>query len=452
VKTEIPVQMGNRFFARVGIGSHPVADSQGETHPDKQLSNAALYAVVAVIAVVLAASFVRISHMKLNVDETFCYPEIRRFLKHDFRLSPNITTAPGYPCLAFLLATLFGAESVAGLRLISCGISLLSIGTFYLLTKQLKAPDAPSKTFQYIFFPLLYPFLFLIYTDVTSLLMVFLGICLTLKQKYHLAGAIGIMSCLVRQDNIIWVGFMFLLMAISTVRAMYPDASLRSLTQDARGLPLVGAIVRKGAIYLLAFALFVACVVVNRGVALGDAAMHPSFVLHSANIFCLLFTFFFMFLPMNIANAPKIANLVRRHPFTVLYMAGFFLFFIATFKIDHPYNTQAWAQWFLSNQILSFFLQSQALKVLFFLFTLYAVLLLFCTKLCANQYYLIYPISILQMAPEWEVDPRYYLMPCLLFLAFKEEDSKPVRYITYAMYVLLSAYFFQSIVTYGFFF
>ena len=56
------------------------------------------------------------------------------------------------------------------------------------------------------------------------------------------------------------------------------------------------------------------------------------------------------------------------------------------------------------------------------------------------------------MGPEWLVHPRYYLISCLLFLAFKDEDSRPVRYITYAMYLLLSGYFLHSIVTYEFFF
>lgn len=72
-----------------------------------------------------------------------------------------------------------------------------------------------------------------------------------------------------------------------------------------------------------------------------------------------------------------------------------------------------------------------------------------CTAILSD---LIYPICILQLAPHWLVDPRYYLIPCLLFLAFKEEDPKPVRYITYSMYLLLSGYFFQGIVTYEYFF
>jgi alpha-1,2-glucosyltransferase len=415
-------------------------------------SKATFRACAGVIALILVASFVYVSQMVLNVDETFHYPLIKNLLKHDFRFNPSISTLPGYHYLVFAIASAFRAESVTAIRLISFGISVLSIGAFYLLANRVKAADTDSKTLQYIFFPLLYPFFFLIYTDVTSLMLVFLGVYLTLRQKYHLAGAIGIMACLVRQDNIVWVGFMFLLMAINLLGDMGTETSLRSFIADGRGARLFRLLAVSGATYLAAFVLFVVFVVINKGVAIGDREMHPSFVLHAANIYCLLFAFFFMFLPMNIANAPKIVKLMRRHRFAVLYMAGFFLLFMATFKIDHPYNRQRWAQWFLSNRILTFSRQSRLREVIFFLPIGYSVLSLLCTRLYAPQYYLIFPISMLQLGPEWLVDPRYYLLPCLLFLAFKEENSRPVTYTTYFMYVFLFGYFLHRIVSLEWFF
>jgi alpha-1,2-glucosyltransferase len=245
---------------------------------------------------------------------------------------------------------------------------------------------------------------------------------------------------------------MFLLMVINLVGDMPTETPLRSLIAHGRGARLLRVIAGRGATYLAAFVLFGVFVVINKGVAIGEPEMHPSFVLHAANIYCLLFTFFFVFLPMNIANAPKIVNLIRQHRLAVLYMAGFFLLFMATFKIDHPYNTQRWAQWFLSNRILTFSRQSRLREAIFFLPIGYSVLSLLCTRLYARQYYLIFPISALQLAPEWLVDPRYYLLPCLLFLAFKEENSGPVTYATYFMYVVSSGYFLHQIVILEWFF
>lgn len=414
-------------------------------------SKAAFYAWVGVIALILAASFAYISRTKIHVDEEFHYRFITSLLKHNFHHDPDIPQLPGYHYLVFAIASLFGAESVTAIRIISFGISLVSIGAFYLLVNQLTAADASTKTLEYIFFPLLYPFLFLIYTDVTSLLMVLLGVYLTLRQRYHFAGVVGIMACLVRQDNIVWVGFMFLLMVINLLGKMHTETSLWSLIAGGRSARLFCVIAGRGATYLAAFVLAAAFVAINGEVAMGDREMHPSFVLHAANIYCLFFTFFFMFLPMNIANAPKIVKLLRRHRLAVLYMAGFFLLFMATFKIDHPYNRESW-DWFLSNRILWFFLRSRLRETIFFLTIAYSILSVLCTRLYAQQYYLIFPISILQLAPEWEVDPRYYLLPCLLFLAFKEEDSKPVKYLTCLMYVLLSGHFLHGIVRGEYFF
>jgi alpha-1,2-glucosyltransferase len=418
----------------------------------KRFSSVASYAVAAAVAAMLGVSFVYVTRMKLNVDETFHYPLIRHLLAHNLHFNPVPTTLPGYHFLVFIIASVLGAESVTSVRLISFGISLCSIGAFFLLVHSVRAGDASSKTFQYAFFPLLFPFLFLIYTDVTSLLFVFLGIYLTIRGRFYLAGVAGLLACTVRQDNVIWVGFMFLLMAIELVHRLQTDSAFRLSSAKKKLRQFVRTLGANGATFVVTFALFVAFVVINSGVALGDRAMHPSFVWHFSNIYCLLFTLFFMFFPMNIANAPKIGRLVLRHRFAPLCIIAFFVLYLATFTIDHPYNTQPWAQWFLSNRILSVFLRSEPMKVLFFLPVLYSVLSLFCTTLYGPEYYLIYPLTVLQLGPEWLVDPRYYLIPCMLLLAFKEENSRVVTYISYAMYVLASGYFLHSIVTYEYFF
>jgi alpha-1,2-glucosyltransferase len=419
--------------------------------PTTKPSNAALYAWTGAVALALAFSFVHISAMDLNVDETFHYPQIMRFLGGDFRLTGSISMLPGYHYAVFLIARAVGADSVIAIRLISFCFSLVSIGTYYLAARQLRGEDAASKTFQYTFFPLLYPFFFVIYTDVTSVLLVVLGIFLTLKRRYLIAGLVGIISCFVRQDNVIWVGFMFLVMASCAWR----DWNARSAHDHRRGMfdaGLVGTIAANGVTYLLAFILFVAFVVVNGRVAVDQVGIEPAFALYPGNVWFLLFAFFFLFLPRNIANAASIGRLLRRHRLAVVYIAAFFALFMATFKVDHPYNIQPWAQWFLSNRILAFSQQSALHKVLFFLPVLYSVLSLLCTKLYAREYYLIYPLSVVFLMPHWNVDPRYHLLPLLLFLLFKEGDSRAVTRITGLMYVALSAYFFESIATYEYFF
>ena len=408
---------------------------------------------LAAVAVVLAASFVLIMDMELNVDETFHYPQIKNFLEFDFHLGPSATTVlPGYHYAVFAIASIFGAKSVAAIRFISFCIAILSMAAFYILARHLREQDSLSKTLQYIFFPLLYPFFFFIYTEALSILLVCLAIYLTLRKRYYVAGLVGILSCLVRQDNIMWVGFQFLLLVLDVLRAGNINAVTRTGERRGVGMAAIRTVAVNGAVYLIAFALFAAFVFVNKGVAVGDAEMNRLLRPHLENVYFLLFTFFFMFLPMNLAKAPKIVALVRRHKLVPVYLIGFFLLFLATFTIDHPYNAEPWAQWFLSNRVLTYFKQDMLRKALFFLPILYSVLSLLTTRLYERKYYLIFPLSILFIASHWHIDPRYYLTPFVLFLLFKEDDPKPVRYLTYLMYVGLSGYFFLSIVSYDYFF
>jgi alpha-1,2-glucosyltransferase len=405
---------------------------------------------LAAVAVFLAGSFVLIMHMKLNVDETFHYPQIKNFLEFNFHLSPHLAMLPGYHYAVSAIAFILGAKSVASIRFISFCIAIMSITLFYILACYLQEQDSPSKTFQYVFFPLLYPFFFLIYTEALSILLVFLATYLALEKRYYLAGMVGILSCLVRQDNIVWVGFMFLLLVLDVLCADNSIAVTRGGKRLGVSMATIRTIAVNGAIYLGAFTLFAAFVFVNKGVAVADVEMNRG--IHLGNVYFLLFTFFFMFLPMNLGNAPKIVALVRRRKLVSVYIVGLFLLFLATFTIDHPYNTEPWAQWFLSNQILTFFNRDVLLKALFFLPVLYSVLSLLTTRLYERKYYLIFPMSIIFLAPHWPVDPRYYLIPFVLFLLFKEDDPKPIRYFTYLMYVGLSGYFFLSIVSYKYFF
>jgi alpha-1,2-glucosyltransferase len=407
---------------------------------------------LAAVAVILAGSFMLIMGMEVNVDETFHYPQIRNFLEFDFHLSPAITMLPGYHYAVFAIAWLFGAKSVAAIRFISFCIAILSMAAFYVLARQLREQDSLSKTLQYVFFPLLYPFFFLIYTEPLSILLVCLAIYLTLRKRYSIAGLVGILSCLVRQDNIMWVGFLFLLFIHDVLRAGNSSPVTRAGERPGLGRATIRTVAVNGAGYLIAFALFAAFVLVNKGVAMGDAGMNRLSKPHLENVYFLLFTFFFLFLPMNLAKAPMIVALVRRHKLAPVYIIGFFLLFLATFTIDHPYNTEPWAQWFLSNRVLTYFKQDMLRKALFFLPILYSVLSLLTTRLYERKYYLIFPLSILFLASHWLIDPRYYLIPFVLFLLFKEDDPKPVRYFTYVMYVGLSGYFFLSIISYDYFF
>ncbi len=108
------------------------------------------------------------------------YAQIKNFIDFNFNLNSHLSMLPGYHYTIFPIAWLFGVSSVPSIRLITLFISIFSIIVFFIAPRYVSKNDSEAKTLQYILFPLLYPFFFVIYTDVLSLLLVTLGVYLTI--------------------------------------------------------------------------------------------------------------------------------------------------------------------------------------------------------------------------------------------------------------------------------
>ena len=179
------------------------------------------------------------------------------------------------------------------------------------------------------FFPLLYFFNFLYYTDVGSTFMVLLMYCLHLDRRDWFAACIGVLAVLFRQTNIIWVAFVavqslgpYFLHTIHGLqleeahrlkngsRDQPPKFSLTSSGQavevfeglyrlafiyPGRGVTLLQHSLRVAGGYLLVGVGFAAFVILNGGIVVGDRSAHtatfhpmqvwpPDFI-----IFCFIF-------------------------------------------------------------------------------------------------------------------------------------------------------------------
>jgi alpha-1,2-glucosyltransferase len=356
----------------------------------------------------------------LLIDEHTHYDHITRFAKGDFSIGSKLSTIPGYHALMAVIAAAFGISSVAGLRLVSLGIAILSIVIFYVAARHFSPKNAHIKTLQYGFLPILFPYFLLLYTDALSVLFVVLGIWLILKKKYSLAGLSGILSVLVRQNNIVWLAFLLGYAYIE--KRGQKDWFLR---------------LREYWVFLLGFIGFIVFVALNRGFAIGDRAMHPAFSLHLGNIWFLGFVVFVLFLPLHIANFRRVIDLARKKRTTIVVI-GIFIMYMLTFQVTHPYNT-TWSQFFLHNRILMFFTSNLLLKVVFFLPVAYAGLSVAVTRLARG--FLLYPITLIYLVPSWLIEHRYYIIPIALFILLKKEERKEVEYSTIAMFALLSLLF-----------
>jgi len=354
---------------------------------------------------ILIAAFVYMADAPLLVDERPHLAQIQAFHEGDFTLKPDVTTIPGFHYLLFGISRASGLEGKIGLRCIAFMFSILAVFIYWKLSK---------KPLPFLFLPLLFPFFFLLYTDVLTLVFILLGFLLVQRKQYNLAALAAIAAILVRQSAIVWLVFLLI--------QAYAREQL-SIAESVKKywLFLVG---------ILGFGIFV---ILNRGVSIGDFAAHPAFQIHLGNVYFLLFLCCFLFLPSIVDRRTEVIAQLRRWPL----LLAFFLLYIFTFQNTHPYNVD-WTHYFIRNWLLVFFTQSIVHKVIFFIPVAIAILYLCATRLREKAFYALYPLTLLYLVPSWLIESRYYIPPITLFLLCRKEDSSRTRWMTTVLWAAVS--------------
>ena len=370
--------------------------------------------------VVAAAAFVAFHDNPLHVDERVHYPQVVIFARGYSRLDPRLTVVPGYHALLGAMASLADASSVRTIRFFNFIIGLAAVAAFHFSAKAQQARDPTVSTLQFAFLPVAFPLFFLIYTDITSLLFVLLMVLSAMHKRPRQAGLFGLISCLIRQTNVVWVAFVLIWSYVEE-----NGWSWAPLKQT----------LGKYWVFLLTGALFVVFLVANRGVAIGDAGAHPVTGLHLGNVFFLLFLSFFLFVPRFAARYGEALSPLRAWP-GWLGLGVLFVTFWRGFSVDHPYNTQL-AEPFLRNDVLTFFSSCWFSRLLFFVPVALAVLSLRTVRL-RRHWWLLYPFTILFLLPAWLIEQRYYLIPLSLFLLAREPISDLVERIQLGWFFVMS--------------
>jgi alpha-1,2-glucosyltransferase len=370
--------------------------------------------------VVATAAFVAFSDNPLHVDERVHYPQIVIFARGYSRLDPRLTMIPGYHALLGSLAWAVGAFSVRTIRFFNFMVGLATVAAFYFSAKAQKARNPMANTLQFAFLPVAFPLFFLIYTDITSLLFVLLMVLSAAEKRPRQAGMFGLISCLIRQTNVVWVAFVLIWSYVE---------------ENGWSWAPVKQTLEKYWVFLLTGVLFVVFLVANRGVAIGDAGAHPATSLHLGNVFFLLFLCFFLFLPFFAARRREALLPLRTWPGWFGLCVLFVTFWLG-FSVDHPYNTQL-SEPFLRNDVLTFFSSTRVSRLLFFVPVALAVLWLRTVRL-RGHWWLLYPFTILFLLPAWLIEQRYYLIPLSLFLLAREPSSRSIERVQVGWFFVMS--------------
>lgn len=388
------------------------------------------YLMILGILAIFTLPYLVMSGSELHVDEKAHHEYITGFVEGNYTPNPDLPTLPGYHVLLTVVAKATGSTSPWLFRLVSVIISLMTIMVFFLLLRQQKDKYINPKLLMFVFLPVLFPFFFLIYTDVLSLLFVLIALLFLRRGRIGWSTIFSVLAILVRQNNIMWVGFFLVY--------LYVDGNGYSFrTEQVRGW------LQKAWPYIIVIAGFMVFFILNGGAAIGDMDAHPSDGIHFGNILFALFLIFPLFLPLHMTNLRRIRDLLGSKTVWLILALGYAVFLLV-FENTHPYNVD-WAGFFPRNWILITFTSSILMKTLFFLPVGFSALSLWVTPLHRNIQRIIYPFAVLFLMPSWLVETRYLIIPVILFILFKKEESRKAAWVTVVWWGLLSALIFYGI-------
>ncbi|MEE4331372.1 MAG: hypothetical protein V2J10_10920 [Wenzhouxiangella sp.] len=395
--------------------------------------------LLALIAAVLLMS--AIYPAEPMVDEHFHLGQIRFINSDEFIRVPELTTPLGYHYSVALPARWLDIDSLTGLRAISAALGLLSVLLAWACVRRSHDDGALMRAFQVLLCPLLWPFYFLLYTDLLSLAVVLLGLLLVLSKRYGLAGLIGIAMLGWRQSNVFWAALLWL-MALhqaglgSVLSQLFDRPRSDSAAHLADSLRQALKATWPLVLPLLAFGVFL---VLNQGVAMGDRAAHQFGArVYPSQVFFMLLTVWLVLLPLHLARLPEVIALLRRRPLIVLALIGLFVLYMASFSVTHFYNLGL-PEFHLRNRVLGWLDGDWRWRALGFIGIVWALLTLAVTRLKTPAGYWLYPITLAALLPVELIEQRYYIVPAVFFLLLRERGRPAVEWSLLAWFVMLSA-------------
>ncbi|XP_058118003.1 putative Dol-P-Glc:Glc(2)Man(9)GlcNAc(2)-PP-Dol alpha-1,2-glucosyltransferase [Anopheles ziemanni] len=216
---------------------------------------------------------------QLVIDEEFHLRQGNHYCMGRFQVwDPKITTFPGLYLASALVLNPVNACSVYNLRLTSLVAGIVNVVLIFLIRRNFinrkTNTDLLLETASLALLPPLYFFSHLYYTDVLSVTAVLLLLLASERRRHNWAALWGFFAVLMRQTNIVWVGFVCgsraldMLLARGNVKQM--------LLSPSRMIHLVGDIIDRFWAYALVMAGFVAFLVFNGSIVIGDKSAHEA--------------------------------------------------------------------------------------------------------------------------------------------------------------------------------
>lgn len=379
------------------------------------------YLILAMIIIVVGGVSVYFINADRQADESFHTLQIKRIFRGDNRFVPELTNIPGYH---YTLATMskvtnpvidYGKHpKTKVLRIFQAVLSLLLPVAIFLIVRELR--QKKQLTLILVLVPIMFPLLFMVYTDILSLTLFLFAFLFHVKKRYDLAGFFILLDIVVRQDNVIWLGFLMILLVY--------DVYNKTKKVDKK---FIQDILSQGLSYIVVFVIFLMFYSFNGGVAIGNKSAHPSMKLHVDNIYLFFATFTIIFLPIIIFKLKDIWRIFSKHwLLSIGIIIGGYFIFAHTFVVEHPYNHTTYN--YIYNFATYYILENIFINIL-----TYALIVLFVGYMLVQpflykKYILIIPFIILFLSFHWLVTFRYYFIPLVILLLVLHNDERPMKY------------------------
>jgi alpha-1,2-glucosyltransferase len=372
-------------------------------------------------AVAIAASM----HGAARSDEIYHFSQIELFRHGELRvLDKYLTTIPGYHAAVAAALAATGLDSLGAARAVTALFGLLAVAAFHAIRRDTQRGTETLATAQFIVLPVLAPFFFLVYTDTLALALILWAAFATLRAR-HVASALLLSAAvLVRQSDVIWAGFLVLVVLWPAIRARNRVDIQHAVV---RALPYVGPVV-----------VFAAFWIGNGSISLSreQAALHPEFSFHVGNALAgLVLAGVLLPLQALAGTADFRARFVGTPWLFAIPLVTFFsipFFFVA----DHPYNA-AQTDFFLHNRLAEL-MASDAWRYAAGMFAALAVCGLASTRLVPAAAVWLYPISAFFLCAEWLIETRYLIVPFALWLAFRQHRHRVIEWTTLALWAAVA--------------
>jgi alpha-1,2-glucosyltransferase len=397
-------------------------------------------ALTVALGVLLCAAAAIAVHGMPVVDEWAHFHQVKQFLQGHYTPIDGLTTIPGYHAVVALVERAFDSESLGLARSVTMAFALLAVPAFSGIRRAVAPAEDPTlPTLQFLFFPLFFPFCFLVYTDVPSVALVLWALRCSLTGHHRAAGLFGLLSLLVRQNNIVWIGFIALLQALE-IRARHPTREAR-LRASRSLIP--------HALNAVAFAGYW---VWNGSISMSRVAteMHPDLTLHAGNLFFMLFLAGVFLSPLMVLWLPNYLRAVPSRPWLLAIPVAFGALYAVAFVVDHVANLFG-MDYYLRNFILVYVSEHRVASVGFGVTAVAAACALSQVRWQRTSFALLLPVSMVFVSFLWLIEQRYYLIPLALLLALRVLEDRRVERIMLGLWIPVALAFLYGMVTREFF-